>query len=75
METATLFLPEKNRMLKKISYFARQALGVRPDGLLKEGTKAPDFRAEDQEGHTRTSADFLGKKLVLWVYRKASTPG
>lgn len=42
---------------------------------LKAGDKAPDFKAEDQDGNEITLADYKGKKLVLFFYPKASTPG
>jgi len=42
---------------------------------LKIGDKAPDFSALDQNGNTVNLADFKGKKLVLFFYPKASTPG
>lgn len=42
---------------------------------LKEGDKAPGFSAEDQDGNTIKLSDYFGKKLVLFFYPKASTPG
>ncbi len=42
---------------------------------LKIGDQAPTFIAKDQDGHTIKSTDYLGKKLVLFFYPKASTPG
>ncbi|EAQ41409.1 thioredoxin-dependent thiol peroxidase [Polaribacter sp. MED152] len=42
---------------------------------LKVGDKAPKFEAKDQEGNTIKLADYAGKKLVLFFYPKASTPG
>ena len=42
---------------------------------LKAGDKAPDFKAEDQDGNNVQLSDFKGKKLVLFFYPKASTPG
>lgn len=42
---------------------------------LKAGDKAPDFQAEDQDGNIIKLSDFKGKKLVLFFYPKASTPG
>lgn len=42
---------------------------------LKRGDKAPDFSALDQNGSTVNLTDFKGKKLVLFFYPKASTPG
>ncbi|GGW88270.1 thioredoxin-dependent thiol peroxidase [Salegentibacter mishustinae] len=42
---------------------------------LEAGDKAPDFAVEDQDGNTVKLSDFKGKKLVLFFYPKASTPG
>ncbi|SNR32178.1 peroxiredoxin Q/BCP [Lutibacter agarilyticus] len=42
---------------------------------LKVGDKAPNFEALDQQGNTIKLADYIGKKLVLFFYPKASTPG
>ncbi|MGK0307539.1 MAG: peroxiredoxin Q/BCP [Urechidicola sp.] len=42
---------------------------------LKIGDNAPNFNCEDQDGNTIQLADYQGKKLVLFFYPKASTPG
>lgn len=42
---------------------------------LKIGDKAPQFEAKDQNGTIIKLADYAGKKLVLFFYPKASTPG
>ena len=42
---------------------------------LKAGDKAPDFKALDEQGNTIQLSDFKGKKLVVFFYPKASTPG
>ncbi len=42
---------------------------------LKPGDKAPNFEAKDQAGNTRKLSDYSGKKLVVFFYPKASTPG
>lgn len=42
---------------------------------LKIGDKAPDFQAKDQDGNIISLSDYKGKKLVLFFYPKASTPG
>ena len=42
---------------------------------LKVGDKAPDFLAKDQDGNTISLSDYKGKKLVVFFYPKASTPG
>lgn len=42
---------------------------------LKIGDKAPDFAVEDNSGTVRKLSDYAGKKLVLFFYPKANTPG
>jgi len=42
---------------------------------LKTGDKAPNFSGIDQNGNTVNLSDFKGKKVVLFFYPKASTPG
>ena len=41
----------------------------------KEGEKAPDFTAKDQNGKTVSLSDFKGKKVILYFYPKDDTPG
>lgn len=42
---------------------------------LKAGDKAPNFEAKDEKGNVIKLTDYTGKKLVLFFYPKASTPG
>ena len=42
---------------------------------LKPVDKAPSFEAVKQKGETIRSSDFAGKKVLLFFYPKASTPG
>jgi peroxiredoxin Q/BCP len=42
---------------------------------LKEGDKAPAFKAATNGGGTVSLADFKGKHLVLYFYPKDDTPG
>ncbi len=42
---------------------------------LKIGDAAPKFQALDNSGNTVKLSDYSGKKLVLFFYPKASTPG
>lgn len=42
---------------------------------MKEGDKAPSFTLKDQDGNEVKLADFKGKKVVLFFYPKADTPG
>ena len=43
--------------------------------MLEKGTKAPSFSVKDHNGNTISLADFAGKKIILWFYPKADTPG
>jgi len=42
---------------------------------LKQGDKVPDFTVKNQDGNAVSLSDFKGKKLVVFFYPKASTPG
>lgn len=42
---------------------------------LKQGDKAPEFTAKDQNGNSISLSQFKGKKVVLYFYPKDSTPG
>ena len=42
---------------------------------LKQGDKAPKFSGLDQDGKQHNLGDYKGKKLVIFFYPKASTPG
>tara|TARA_B100001750_G_scaffold152332_1_gene122072 strand:+ start:57 stop:188 length:132 start_codon:yes stop_codon:yes gene_type:complete len=43
--------------------------------MLEVGQKAPDFSLPDQNGNDVSLSDYSGKKVVLWFFPKASTPG
>lgn len=42
---------------------------------LKKGDKAPDFSGFDQDNKFHQLEDYKGKKLVVFFYPKANTPG
>jgi peroxiredoxin Q/BCP len=42
---------------------------------LEPGKKAPDFTLQDQDGHPVKLSSFKGKRVVVFFYPKASTPG
>ena len=43
--------------------------------MLNIGDKAPNFTLLDGNENSISLSDFKGKKIVLWFYPKASTPG
>ena len=43
--------------------------------MLQAGIEAPDFSVKDHNGNTVNLKDYKGKKVVLWFYPKADTPG
>lgn len=42
---------------------------------LKQGDVVPNFSAKDEQGNTISLSDYKGKKLVVFFYPKANTPG
>lgn len=49
--------------------------GAGPAPVLQEGAIAPGFTLPRDGGGTIRSADYAGRKLVLFFYPKANTPG
>ena len=43
--------------------------------MLKAGDHAPDFSLLDQAGETVNLSDFAGRKLLVYFYPEADTPG
>ncbi len=43
--------------------------------VLKAGEPAPEFALKDQQGKTVKLTDFKGRKLLVYFYPKADTPG
>lgn len=43
--------------------------------MLKAGDVAPDFTASTHEGTELSLSSLRGKKVLLWFYPKADTPG
>ena len=42
---------------------------------LKEGDNAPNFSLTDNEGKFHSLNDYSGKKLIIFFYPRANTPG
>lgn len=43
--------------------------------MLAIGAPAPDFTVQTHEGKNLSLASLRGKKVLLWFYPKADTPG
>ncbi|MEL0630637.1 thioredoxin-dependent thiol peroxidase [Psychromonas aquatilis] len=43
--------------------------------MLEVGKKAPDFSLPDQDNKQVALSDYLGKKVLVYFYPRASTPG
>jgi peroxiredoxin Q/BCP len=43
--------------------------------MLQPGESAPDFDVVDHQGNHVRLSDLRGKRVVLWFYPKADTPG
>lgn len=43
--------------------------------MLKPGDVAPEFEVLDHERNRVKLSELRGKKVVLWFYPKADTPG
>jgi peroxiredoxin Q/BCP len=43
--------------------------------MLNPGDTAPGFEVKDHTGRNRKLSDYRGRKVVLWFYPKADTPG
>jgi peroxiredoxin Q/BCP len=54
---------------------ARDSASTRAAVILSEGDAAPDFTLPRDGGGTISLADFAGRKLALFFYPKANTPG
>jgi peroxiredoxin Q/BCP len=43
--------------------------------MLQPGDSAPDFTVQTHEGKSLSLSQLQGKKVLLWFYPKADTPG
>lgn len=43
--------------------------------MLKPGESAPDFTVQTHTGQSLSLTNLKGKKVLLWFYPKADTPG
>lgn len=43
--------------------------------VLQTGDQAPELDLPDQHGNTVSLADYAGRRVMIFFYPKASTPG
>ena len=43
--------------------------------VIEPGSRAPDFTLVNHDGKRVSLKDFAGKRVLLWWYPKADTPG
>ena len=43
--------------------------------MLNVGDRAPDFALPAYDGSIVRLSDYVGKRVLLWFYPKADTPG
>jgi len=55
--------------------FLRRAFSGGGPELLRPGDPAPAFEAVAHTGETVRLADLAGRRVVLWFYPAADTPG
>lgn len=53
----------------------KQSVTGKKGNILEEGTKAPEFEIYDESGKKHTLNQYKGRKVVLWFFPRASTPG
>jgi len=50
-------------------------MGIFSSTTLKPGDMAPDFSLKDQSGKAVRLSDLRGRRVVLYFFPKADTPG
>lgn len=71
--TATIAKAGSHKAASKQLNSSKSAAAAKP--ALAEGQKAPAFRLPRDGGDVVTLADYAGRKLVLFFYPRADTPG
>jgi len=65
--------------MSKLKSFMRRLTGgsggTTESTMLNAGSQAPNFEVTAHHGATVRLSDYRGKKVILWFYPKADTPG
>ena len=62
-------------LTKTMRQMVQQTVTGNKGHVLDEGTPAPDFDIPDESGQRHSLKQYRGKKVILWFFPRASTPG
>lgn len=62
-------------LLKMVAHGVRELVKGRERKMLEPGSEAPDFEVTAHDGSKVRLSDYRGRKVILWFYPKADTPG
>lgn len=68
-------MPDLGTYVKLAKHAIGQLVSGRKPVMLEVGQQAPDFEVQAHDGSTIKLSDLRGKKVILWFYPKADTPG
>ena len=68
-------MPGLKTYLKLIKHGIGELLNKKDPVMLHVGDEAPDFEVPAHDGSTVKLSGLRGKKVILWFYPKADTPG
>jgi peroxiredoxin Q/BCP len=68
-------MPGLKTYLKLIKHGIGELISRKEPAMLQVGDEAPDFEVQAHDGSTVKLSDYRGKKVILWFYPKADTPG
>lgn len=62
-------------LTRSVRQIVQQSVTGNKGHALPEGTPAPDFDLADESGNRHSLRQYRGKKVILWFFPRASTPG
>ena len=68
-------MPGIKTYMKLIKHALGELISRKEPTMLKVGDEAPDFSIAAHDGSTVTLSGLRGRKVILWFYPKADTPG
>ncbi|MCI0417192.1 redoxin domain-containing protein [bacterium] len=60
---------------KTVRQMVQQSVTGNKGHVLPEGSPAPEFDMTDESGNRHSLRQYRGKKVILWFFPRASTPG